>query len=70
METKPPLVVFRPPKLHVLTNRPRFAKRQPFEFGLGSQIVQVLGSSREGSKNFTTQTSTPRSVEKVVTEVM
>jgi len=54
METQPLLAVFRPPKLQVQTNRPRFIEGQPFEFGLGSIIVHELGSSKKGSKNPTT----------------
>jgi len=65
-----PLAVFKPLKIQVPTNRPRYAKGQPFEFGLGSRIIQELGSSKEGFKNPTTQTSTPRFVEEVVVEVM
>jgi hypothetical protein len=37
METQPPFIMFRPPELHVLASRPRFAKGQTFEFGLGSK---------------------------------
>ncbi len=70
MITKPPLAVFRPLEIQVPFSRPRSTKGQPFEFRLGSKIIQELGSSREGSKNPTTQTSTPRFVEEVVTEVM
>jgi hypothetical protein len=70
MGIKPSLTIFKPLEIQVPTSRPRFAKRQPFEFGLGNRIVQEFGSSKEGSKNPTTQTSTPRFVEKVVVEVM
>jgi hypothetical protein len=37
---------------------------------MGSRIVQEFGSSKEGSKNPTTQTSTPRFVEELFVEVM
>jgi hypothetical protein len=70
MKIKPLLVVFKPPDIHVLANKPRFAKGQPFEFGLGSRIVHELGFFGKGSKNPTTHTSTPRFVEEVVREVM
>ncbi len=39
-------------------------------FGLGSILIQELGSSIEGSKNLMTQTNTPKYVEKVVIKVM
>ncbi len=54
MGTKPPLRVFRPPKLHMPTSRLGSTKGQPFQFGLGSRMVQELGSSEKGSKNVTT----------------
>jgi hypothetical protein len=63
-------MLFKPPYIHVLASKPRFAKGQPFEFGSGIKIVHELGSSRKGSKNPTTKTSTPRSMEEVVREVM
>ncbi len=69
MATKPPLTVFRPLKLQVLANRLGLVKGQPFEFGLGNRIVQELGSSRKGSKNLTTKTSTLRFVEEEAKEV-
>ncbi len=62
--------MFRPPKLHVLVSRPRFVEGHPFEFGLGGRLVHELGSSIEGPKNPMTQTSTPKSMEEVVVEVM
>ncbi len=70
MRTKPPVTIFRPLDMHVLVSKPRFAKGQPFDFGLGNKRVHELGSSRKGSKNPTTHTSTPRSVEEVAREVM
>jgi hypothetical protein len=54
MGTKPPLKVFKPPELHIPTNRLGSTEGQPFGFGLGSKIVQELGSSEKGSKNVTT----------------
>jgi hypothetical protein len=70
METQPPLEVFRPLELLVPTSRQGFAKGQPFEFGLGNGIVHELGSFGEESKNRTTHTSTPKSMEEVAIEVM
>jgi hypothetical protein len=67
METQPPLIVFKPLELQVLTNRPWYAKGQPFVFRLGSRIIHELGPSGKGSKNPTTQI---RSMEKVVVKVM
>jgi hypothetical protein len=54
MGIKPPLTVFKTPKIQVLANRPGSAEGQPFEFGLRTRIVQELGFSRKGSKNPTT----------------
>jgi hypothetical protein len=54
MGMKPLLRVFRPPKLYIPTSRSRSIKRQPFEFGMGSIIVQELGYFEKGSKNVTT----------------
>jgi hypothetical protein len=45
MQTQHPFIMFRPPKLQVLTNRPRFVKGKTFEFGLGNRLVQELRSS-------------------------
>ncbi len=45
-------------------------KGQPFEFGLGNIIVQELWSFKKGSKNLTTHTSTPKSMEEVVAKEM
>jgi hypothetical protein len=39
MEAKPLSVVFKPPKLQIPTNRPRSIEGQPFEIGLGNQMV-------------------------------
>jgi hypothetical protein len=41
----------------------------PFEFEL-REMVQELGSSTKGSKDPTTHTSTPKSMEEVVAKVM
>jgi len=68
--TQPSFVVFRPPKLQVLVSRPRFVEGQSFEFGLGSKLVQEMGSSAKGSKNPTTQISKPKFMEEVVAKVM
>jgi len=43
--------MFRPRKLQVPISKPRFVKGQPFEFGLGSKLVQEMGLSSKGSKN-------------------
>jgi hypothetical protein len=39
MGTQTLLLVFRPPKLHVLVSRPRFVEGHPFEFGFGGRLV-------------------------------
>ncbi len=62
--------VFRLTKLEVPPSRPKFIEGFPFEFELGKKMVQELGSSTQGSGDFTTWTSTPKSVEEVVVEVM
>ncbi len=43
METQPPFVMFRPPKLCVLVSRLGSIEGHTFEFGLGSRLVQELG---------------------------
>jgi hypothetical protein len=68
--TQPTFEVFRPTKLQVLLNRPKFAYGLPFKLELGGRMVQKLGSFVEGFKNPTTQTSTPKSMEEIVIEVM
>ncbi len=70
METKLLLIVFKPLEIQILVSRPRSIEGQPFEFELGSRIVNGLGSFRESFKNLITQTNTPRFVEEVVEEVM
>jgi len=50
METKPSFVGFRPLKLQVPVSRPRYVEGFPFEFKLGSKLVQKMGSSTKGSK--------------------
>ncbi len=62
--------MFRQSELQILISRPGSAKGIPFEFGLGSRLVQEMGSFAEKSKNLMTQTNTPKSVEEVVIEVM
>jgi hypothetical protein len=62
--------VFKPLEIHVLISRPRSAEGQPFEFGLGNILAQEMGSSIKRSKNPTTQTSTPKSLEEVIVKVM
>ncbi len=37
---------------------------------MGSRLVKELGSFAKGSRNLTTQTSTPKLVEEVIVEVM
>ncbi len=61
--------MFKPLYLHVLVSRLGSTKGQPFEFGLGSILMQEMGSYVEGSKNPITQTNTPKHVEKVVAKV-
>jgi hypothetical protein len=62
--------MFKLVELHVPPNIPKFAKGFPFEFKMGRKMVQELGSFGEGFQNPTTQTSTPKSMEQVVIEVM
>jgi len=62
--------VFKPSKLQVLVSKPESVEGFPFEFELGSKMVQEMGSSTKGSKNPMTQTSTPKFVEEVATKVM
>ncbi len=64
------VVVFKPPKLQVPINKPRFANGQPFEFRLGNRLIHELGSFAKGSKNPMTQTRTPKFVDEVVAEEM
>jgi hypothetical protein len=70
MVTQPTFEEFKPTKLQVPLNRPKFVKGFPFEFELEEKMVQELGSFVEGSRNPTTQTSTPKFVEEVVVEVL
>jgi hypothetical protein len=62
--------MFKPLELHVSGSRLESIEGFPFEFGLGSKMVQEMGSSIEGSKNPTTNISTLKSVKKVVAKVM
>jgi hypothetical protein len=68
--TQTPITMFRPLELHVPINRLGSVDGHPFELGLGNILVQELGSFVEGSKNPTTYTSTPKSMDEVVEEVM
>ncbi len=61
---------FRPTKLQVPPNKPKFGEGFSFEFELGKKMVQELGSSIEGFRDPMTQTSTPKSMEEVVAKVM
>ncbi len=70
IKTQPPLAVSRPLELQVPTSKLGSTKGHPFEFGLGSRLVQELGSSGKGSKNPMTQISTPKFVEEVVAKIM
>ncbi len=70
MERQPSFAVFKPLDLQVAINRPRFGKGLPFEFGLGSILVQEMRSFVQGSKNPTTQTSTLKFAKQVVAKVM
>jgi hypothetical protein len=62
--------MFKPSELHVSTLILESIEGFPFEFGLGSKMVQEMGSSAEGSKNPTTHTNTSKSMEEVVGKVM
>ncbi len=42
----------------------------PFEFEMGSILVQEMGSFTKGSKNPITRTNTPKSVEEVVAKAL
>ncbi len=70
VETQPLFVVLKPSEIQVPSNKPGSKEGFPFEFELGSRLVQEMGSFAEGSKNPTTQTSTPKFVEEVTTKVM
>ncbi len=61
---------FRPTKLQVPPNKPKFVEGFSFEFELGKKMVQELGSSIEGFRDPMTQTSTPKSMEEVVAKIM
>jgi hypothetical protein len=61
---------FKLTKLQVPPSRPEFAKGFPFEFELGRKMVQEVGSYAKRSKDPTTQTSTPKSMEELVAKVM
>ncbi len=62
--------MFRTLELQVPISRLGSVDGQLFELGLGNRLVHELGSYVEGSKNPTTQTITPKSMDKVVEEVM
>jgi hypothetical protein len=70
VEPKPSFEVFRLSELHVAVSRPESIEGFPFEFELGSKMVQEMGSSTEGFKNPMTQTSTLKSMEELATKVM
>ncbi len=61
---------FRPVELQVPPSRPEFAEGFPFEFEQRRRMVEELGSFAQGSRDPTTQTNTPKSMEEVVVEVM
>ncbi len=61
---------FRLVELEVPLNKPESAEGFPFKFEQGRRMVHELGSSTKGSIDPMTQTSTPKSMEEVVTEVM
>ncbi len=61
---------FRRVELQVPPNRLKFVEGFPFEFELGRRMVLEWGSYAKGFRDPTTQTSTPKSMEKVITEVM
>ncbi len=62
--------MFKPIEVLITPNRLEFAKGFPFELELGRKMVQELGSFMKWSRNFTTQTCTPKFVEEVATKVM
>jgi hypothetical protein len=70
VETQPSFAMFKPLKLQLPINRPRSAKRQPFEFSMGSILVDEMESSIKGSKNPMTQTNTPKYAEEVAIKMM
>jgi hypothetical protein len=51
VETKLSFAKFKPSKLQVPVNRLGSIKGFPFEFELGSNLVQKMGSSTEGFKS-------------------
>ncbi len=61
---------FRLVELEVPLSKLESAKGFPFEFELGKKMVHELGSFVIGSEDPITQTSTPKSMEEVVVEIM
>ncbi len=62
--------MFKALELQGPISRLRSAGQYPFEFRIGCRLVQEMGSFVEGSKNPTTQTNTPKSMEELATKVM
>ncbi len=67
--TQPTFEELKPTKLQVQPSRPKPTKGFPLEFKLKRRMVQELGSSVKRSRDLTTQTSTPKFVEKVIMKV-
>ncbi len=70
MVTQPTFEMLIPAELHVPPNRLDTVEGFPFEFEIGRRMVQEPRSSTKGSRNPTTQKSTPKSVEEAATKVM
>ncbi len=70
MTTQPAFEKFKLVELEVPPSKLEFVEGFMFEFELRRRMIQELGSSLEGSRDPTTQTSTPKSVEEVVAKVM
>ncbi len=70
METQLAFEEFKLAKIQVPLSKPKSTKGFPFEFKLERRMIQEMGSFVEGSKDPTTQTSTPKSMVEVDVEVM
>ncbi len=68
--TQPIFEKFRPTELQVPPSKLQPTEGFLFEFELGRIMIQELGSYVEGYGDPTTQTSTPKLVEEVVSEIM
>jgi len=70
MVTQPAFKKFKLAKLHVPPSKLKFVEGFPFEFELGRRMVQELGSFTKGSRDPTTHTSIPKSMEEVDVKIM